>query len=247
MLDAHCHLDRYESPKDVANQAALRGVFTVAVTNLPSHWQAGLPHVRSLSQVRLALGLHPLAAVHHEHEREIFRELLRLTSFVGEVGLDFSNQWKGTREVQIASFRFVAQCIASGRKFVSLHSREADSAVLDILTEFRIPVVVFHWYSGSLRMLDEILSRGHYFSVNPSMMHSEKGQRIIERIPPERILTETDGPHVKVGRHSARPWDVSLIEDHLARLWTIHPDEARKRIWSNFRQILHELGLIGVT
>lgn len=150
------------------------------------------------------------------------------------------------REIQLRSFRFVAHCVASRYKFLSLHARGADSAVLDVLTEFSIPAAVFHWYSGPLRVLDEALSHGHYFSVNPAMMRSEKGRRIVARVPPERILTETDGPYVKIGERPAQPGHVSLVENELARMWDVSPGEVRSRIWSNFRQVLHRLGLISV-
>ena len=90
MLDSHCHLDRYEDAQAVAAEAARRGVFTIAVTNLPSHFRAGVAHVRRFARVRLALGLHPLAAAEHAREISDFEALLSTTSFVGEVGLDYS-------------------------------------------------------------------------------------------------------------------------------------------------------------
>jgi len=34
ILDSHCHLERFPNPKAVAADAARRGVFTIAVTNL---------------------------------------------------------------------------------------------------------------------------------------------------------------------------------------------------------------------
>ncbi len=112
MLDAHCHLDRYPEPQRVASQAQRRGVFVIAVTQLPSHFRSGLPHSRRFERVRLALGLHPLAADAHPGERTLFSALIGQTSYVGEVGLDFSPEGKRTREVQVASLRFVASEVA---------------------------------------------------------------------------------------------------------------------------------------
>src|SRR5258708_36788929 len=89
LLDAHVHLDRYDDPAKIAKDAAVRGVFIIAVTNLPSHFIAGLPHVRNLPSVRLSLGLHPLAAADHIAERKLFLDSLSLTQFIGEVGLNF--------------------------------------------------------------------------------------------------------------------------------------------------------------
>jgi len=245
MLDAHCHLDRYKNPVDIATDSATHGVFTIAVTNLPSHFIAGLPHVRNFKRVRLALGLHPLAAVDHNRERKIFQDSIHLTSFVGEVGLDFSREGKDTRVIQLESFHLVAKSVAAGSKVVSLHSRGAESAVLDILMEYKVPIAIFHWYSGSLSVLDEVVSKGHLFSVNPAMIFSEKGKQIIARIPSEQILTETDGPYTKIGRVPARPWDVVHVEKYLSEVWAVKPESVRNRVWSNFRQMLTMLGHLG--
>jgi len=57
MLDAHCHIDQYKTPSKIAMDADKKGVFTIAMTNLPSHFLVGLPHLRSLKKIRLALGL----------------------------------------------------------------------------------------------------------------------------------------------------------------------------------------------
>jgi TatD DNase family protein len=238
MLDSHCHLDRYEDPVAVAREADARNTFVVAVTNLPSHFAAGLSHTRSLKRVRLALGLHPLAVADHEKELPLFAELISKTSFVGEVGLDFSRAGKATMEQQVRSFRVVARHLACTPKVVSLHSRGAESAVLDILREHGIRGTVFHWYSGPLRTLEEIVEAGHSLSINPAMTVSVKGQEIIRRIPKDRALTETDGPYVQIDGQPARPWDIIRVEEHLATLWGTTPVDARRQVWQNFRQLV---------
>jgi TatD DNase family protein len=227
----------------VVSDSADRGVFTIAATNLPSHFRIGLSHIHNHPQVRLGLGLHPLAANEHVHELELFEKFLHLTSFVSEVGLDFSRIGKETRDIQMASFRSIANLLAKVPKVVSLHSRGAESTVLDILIEFNIPSVIFHWYSGPLGQLDEVITRGHYFSVNPAMILSEKGKKVIARIPPDRLLTETDGPYIKIGREPARPWDVQLVENYLSNIWNIQREEVRGLVWLNLQTILQKLGL----
>jgi TatD DNase family protein len=247
MLDCHCHLDRFEDPVRLAAQASARDVFIVAVTALPSHFQMGLSHVQKLNRVRLAIGLHPLAAAEHERERVLFCDLLPQTSFVGEVGLDFSREGRGTKQIQTDTFRLVAEKIAGSPKFISLHSRGAETAVLDTLTEFQVTHTVFHWFSGPLGVLDEVVRQGHFFSVNPAMTRSAKGKAIIERIPPERVLTETDGPYVDCCSEPAKPWHVECVEQFLSSTWNCTPDDARSRIWSNFRRLLANLGLVATS
>ena len=114
------------------------------------------------------------------------------------------------------SFRFVLKVLRGKEKFVTVHSRRAESAVLDMLEEEGRSPVVFHWFSGSTTVLRRALARGHFFSINPAMAGSPNGKKVIAALPPERVLTETDGPFVQVGGRPAVPLDVGLVEDYLA-------------------------------
>lgn len=241
MLDSHCHLDRYESAHEIAAQAAGRGVFTIAVTNLPSHFRQGLPHVRQLRRVRLALGLHPLAVANHSAQIQEFERCFALTSFIGEIGLDFSREGKATADAQLEAFERVVQLLGTSSKFVSVHSRRAEADVLRVLSRHNIRGVVFHWYSGTLNALQRVLADGHFLSVNPAMTLSPSGQEIIKRIPSDRLLTETDGPYVRVNDRPVRPWDVEVVERHVATLWKTSPSDVRATVWRNFQGIVGAL------
>lgn len=238
MIDTHCHLDLYERPTDVADRANRAGVLTVAVTNLPSAFDRANPHVRQFKNLRLALGLHPILVTQHTAERARFEELIESTSYIGEVGLDFSPEG-AARDLQVESFRFVLKVLRGKQKFVTVHSRRAEAAVLDLLEEEGRSPVVFHWFSGTIAVLRRALARGHFFSINPAMAGSPNGKKIIAALPPERVLTETDGPFVQVGGRPAVPSDVGLVEEYLAAVWKVQGPEARARVRENF------LGLVG--
>lgn len=55
--------------------------------------------------------------------------------------------------------------------------------------------MIFHWYSGAVGLISDIIEQGYYFSINEAMTLSKNGQAIIEKIPKERILTESDAPY----------------------------------------------------
>lgn len=242
MLDAHCHLDLYPDPSKIAAEAERAGVFTVFVTNLPSAFDLAYPHAVRFEKVRIAVGLHPLTAdLHTQSELNRFRQLVQMTSFIGEIGLDFSRDGLPTREKQVRSFRFVLQSLENQARFVTIHSRQAEAAVLDLLEENYDHPVVFHWYSGSLNDLDLAVARGHFFSVNPSMIRIKKGRNLVERIPRDRILTESDGPFVSIGSRHVVPADVHLVERGLAEIWASEPSLVRKAVANNFRQLLKPL------
>ena len=241
MLDTHCHIDLYPDPTRVAQAAERAGVSTIVVTNLPSAYQKAAPHIKQFKRLRLALGLHPLVAEQHAKERAAFARLVSDCFYIGEVGLDFSREGYATKDIQIESFRFVLETLRDTPKLITLHSRRAEATVLEMLDEFGRTPVIFHWYSGPIKVLNAALEAGHYFSINPAMTQSPGGQKIITALPPERILTETDGPFMKVGTRTAVPADVVQVEKELATRWGQTRDEASERIQSNFSTLLQTI------
>lgn len=77
---------------------------------------------------------------------------------------------------------------------------EPQRAVLDLLEEL-LPTdrgtAVLHWFTGSASETRRALDLGCYFSVNEMMLASASGQRVVQVVPIERLLTETDGPFVQ--------------------------------------------------
>jgi TatD DNase family protein len=242
MLDAHCHIDLYEDPHRIVREMERRKVTIIAVTNLPDHFELGYAHVQGLRHIRLALGLHPLLADrHNKAQMRKFERLLRKTSFIGEVGLDRSREGMNTYKKQVDSFRFVLGAIKDQPRFVTLHSRGAESAVLQLLSEYGLTGCVFHWYSGPATLVDEIVDAGHYLSVNPAMTKSARGRKIIESVAQEHVLTETDGPYLRVGTRPAEPSDVAHVVEFLARAWNVSSKVAEKQVHSNFSRALAPL------
>jgi len=242
MLDTHCHIDQYPDPLAIAQLAERKRVTTIGVTTLPSHFQEGKEFVKDFRYVRLALGLHPLAVEQHTpKELALFKQLLPSTAFIGEVGLDFSRHGKATAARQQASFQYVLEQIKSRPRFLTLHSRGAEARVLEMLIEYQSPVAVFHWYTGPIAHVEKIQASGHYFSINPAMLQSENGRRIIQQIAPARVLLETDGPYVQVENRTVLPTDGELTIKRLAALWQIDANELQAQIRNNFNLLMQPI------
>ena len=197
MIDTHCHFDMMPQPETYIRQKERAGDIVIGMTNLPSHFQMGRPHLKGYKHIRLALGLHPLLAAENKTEIPLFKRLVDQTSYIGEIGLDFSREGISTKKEQITVLREVLGTIQGRNKIVSVHSRRAEKELLSLLCEYGIKNVIFHWYSGSVDLIPAILERGFYFSINEAMCRSKNGQAIIAKIPKDRILTETDAPYNK--------------------------------------------------
>lgn len=194
LIDTHCHFDILSSPEDYIRMTESAGNITIGMTNLPSHFEIGYLHMRSFHHVRLALGFHPLLASENQHELPNFVSLIDKTSYIGEIGLDFSKEGFSTKDAQIFSLRTILNALRGKNKIISVHSRKAEDVLLDLLKEYEIHNVIFHWYTGRISLIQNIIDEGYYFSINEFMTTSMLGRRIISTIPKDRILTETDAP-----------------------------------------------------
>jgi len=106
-------IDLYPNPNSVIKESERNGIITIGMTNLPSHFIVGYPHTRNLKKVRLALGLHPLMASSHNKEFPFFMKYIDMTSYIGEVGLDFSKDGISTKDIQINSFTKVLKAVTN--------------------------------------------------------------------------------------------------------------------------------------
>jgi TatD DNase family protein len=241
MIDTHCHIDLYKNPFDVLNECEKAGIVTIGMTNLPSHFEIGYKHIQPYKKARLALGMHPLYSEQHAKEFPAFVENISKTSYIGEIGLDFSKEGIATKNMQIDSFKKILNVLKGKRKLLSLHSRRAEKEVLEYLIEFEIKSAIFHWYSGPVSLIDKIIEAGYYFSINTAMIKSEAGRKIIDKIPINNILTETDGPFIETNGRKVKPSDVKLVEDYLSCLWKKSQGEVSLLIRNNFANIILDI------
>ncbi|MGG8495459.1 Qat anti-phage system TatD family nuclease QatD [Tenacibaculum sp. TC6] len=237
-IDTHCHIDMFKNPKQVLKACESNCIITIGMTNLPSHFEIGLSHVQNCKYVRFALGLHPLLTERHKGERIKFKRNVDKTSYIGEVGLDFSKEGISTKEEQIESFEYVLNAIKGKKKIVSLHSRRAENEVLSYLIKYDIKTAIFHWYTGTLTSLKKIIDNGYYFSVNTSMINSQSGQKIISKIPLNLLLTETDAPYTTLFNRTTKPEDVKYVITYISQVYNKTEKEIENIIYNNFQTII---------
>lgn len=194
MIDTHCHFDMMPNPETYIRERERQGDIVIGMTNAPSHFQMGYQYVQRFKHICLALGFHPLLAHELQEELSLFERLIDKTSYVGEIGLDFSREGVLTQEIQIKSLERILAIVSGKNKIISVHSRNAEQQLLSLLKKYHIKNVIFHWYSGELSLVPDILDAGYYFSINEAMVSTLKGKKIIDNLPSDRMLTETDSP-----------------------------------------------------
>ncbi len=245
LVDFHCHLDLFPNHLEILRECENLGIKTLTVTNAPRVWAQNQLFAKDCQHVRVALGLHPQLAHAYANELNLFEKYLPDTRYVGEVGLDGAPEYANTLETQRQVFRTILNlCAQSGGKILTVHSRRASREVIDLIGN-HFPsskgCTVLHWFTGTIKEALVAVEAGCYFSVNIKMLTSPQKIKLIERLPQDRILTESDGPFIKLGKSLMYPKDIEKVVEKLAPLWTTDIDSAALIIRNNLKTLLSRM------
>jgi TatD DNase family protein len=233
LIDTHCHVDAYPTPAAVLAAARDVAVRVVAVTEVPGGYRRLHTRLGSRSGVDAALGFHPLrVGATATQDLTHFLRLLPTASWVGEIGLDFSRADARTRRTQLQVFEGILADPHLQHLPTTVHSRGAEGETIGRLAQARTRAVL-HWYSGSLGHVDDALNAGMFFSINPSMLRSNKGASLLRHLPRARVLLETDGPYSRFNNKTATPADLVPAIGQLAQLWDMAAVDARRIVVHN--------------
>ena len=219
LYDTHFHLDLQKDKHGAIENIAKNEVYTIAMTNLPDLYQKEVSLYRQ-KYIRIALGFHPELIHEYPNKIPVMWKYLADARYIGEVGLDFTD--KSHAKEQIAFFsELIARCKNDRNKIISIHSRGAENEILDIIgTKFKFTPIL-HWYSGTIGNLKIACERGYYFSVNLSMTRTKKFAQILECIPNDKILLETDSPFTstKISHLDSLKIVNEFLESHGINSW----------------------------
>lgn len=228
-LDAHAHVAADVTPTQV------RGLGQSVVFAMTRSVKEALytlrPGAASSDNLVWGLGSHP--GVEHavsQFDGDGFERAVARFALVGEVGLDR----RGDLNAQTAVFRRVLSVVKGQPVLLSVHSVGQRTAVLDEIERAPHPGLILHWFNGSADEVERAVGLGCYFSVNAAMSRAS-----LERIPYDRVLTETDYPSSRTKTGASRPGDVSLIEQLLTEQYGFNP---RQRVWRNLADLCRRSG-----
>ena len=93
-----------------------------------------------------------------------------------------------------------------------------------MVSEIGIKKAVFHWYSGSPEVLNQIINNGYYISATPALAYSPPHRAAVTHMPLDKILIETDSPVAYHGEAS-EPSHLLKTLHHLSLLKNISIEE----------------------
>ena len=219
LVDGHTHLEELNDltkSLQEAKEAGVCGILAVGM-DVESNKKALQIAGANPRYVYPALGYHPWQIKEEEVEANLtfVRGHVEEGVALGEIGLDYRIKVK--KELQWEVFGNLLDIAFGSNKPIIIHCRYSHRRAFEMVKERKMEKAVFHWYSGSLALLDEILTRGYFISATPALVYSPPHQEAIKRAPIEKILLETDTPVSYQGKE-AKPKDVRVSLGEVARL-----------------------------
>lgn len=185
--------------------------------------------------VYASVGVHPHEAISvKEEDYKTLENWLQQDKVValGEIGLDFYYDFS-PRDIQRQVFKRQLKICENVTKPVIIHSREASQEVFDIIKDSKVRKGVVHAYSGSLELALEYIKLGFYIGVGGvlTFKNANKLLNVVENIPLEHILIETDSPYlapvpVRGTRNNSQ--NLKYIVEKISEIKQIEPEKVEK-------------------
>lgn len=161
---------------------------------------------------------------------------------IGEIGLDY--YWnKENKEIQKQAFIMQIEMANRLSLPITIHTREAVSDTLEILKQHPVQQKgVFHCCPLNRELVKEALKLGFYisFAGSATFKNSKNVQEIVEMVPNDRMLIETDAPYlapepVRGTRNDSR--NVRYIAEKIANIKSISTEEIAEITYQNALRI----------
>ncbi|WP_312070789.1 TatD family hydrolase [Anaerotignum propionicum] len=178
-----------------------------------------------------SVGIHPHEL--YDMSSQTIEELRRLSQHkkvvaIGEIGLDYYYDTH-PRELQQFWFRQQLRLAESVNKPVIIHSRDASQETFDIMSASNVRKGVIHCYSGSAPMAVEYTKMGFYIGIGGvvTFPNAKKMVEVVDAIPLEKILIETDSPYLAPAPNRGKrndPRNLEYIVTKIAEIKNISPE-----------------------
>lgn len=245
------------------------GAFTEIGFDLPSS-RAALALAERYPQVYAAVGFHPDHSDHlRDEDVETLRQMVENDQkivAIGEIGLDYHYTREGILrraaasgqepdpeslatadpepEIQKACFRRMLQLARALWLPINVHSREAAQDTYDLIVEEHgyENSGIIHCFGYPVEMAERFVKLGLYVGVGGvvTFKNSRKLKEVVERIPIERIVLETDCPYMApVPKRGTRndPRNLPYVVEEIAALRQMDPAEVIRITTENAKRV----------
>ncbi|MGX7349280.1 TatD family hydrolase [Dolosicoccus paucivorans] len=239
-INAHEHLSHYPTLQDGLRPDQITLANTMNEEDFLSTYS-----MRG-DTVFVGYGIHPWE-VTEETSLETIESFVKQADFIGEVGLDYL--WAKDKKCypkQREVFEHFVKLSKKHHKFLNIHTKDAEEDVLALLQKYPEATGIIHWYSGPLELVEDFLNLGYYFTISVDAGYSSLTDQLIDLVPLNRLLTETDGPGALewVNGQIGSPDYIPVIIDYIAKRKGLSFNEVKEVLYQNMVTLLKEYHLV---
>jgi len=248
-IDTHAHLfyPNFDGELDeLISRAKQNGVdyILVPATDLKTAWQV-VDLAKKYQMVYGAVGVHPHDT--KDWDSSLIYEIEKLAKHkkivaIGEIGLDYYYDFS-PKEKQIEAFKAQINLALKLDLPIIIHNRDSDDDMMEIIRSYCGSGLKgqFHCFNGSVENAIELVGMNFMisFTGNITYKKADNLRRILQHIPPENLLLETDSPFMTPVPHRGKrnePAYVKLVAEKIAELHKLRiEDVARITSFNAFR------------
>ena len=161
---------------------------------------------------------------------------------IGEIGLDYYWEDNPPKAFQQQVFRRQLELALELDLPVIVHDREAHGDSLAIVLEYPALRGVFHCFSGSPEMAEELLGRGWYLGFDGPITYknARRAPEVAAVTPLERIVIETDAPYLTPVPYRGQRNDsrhLTYVVEKLAEWKGVSPAEMERITLENGKRL----------
>ena len=162
---------------------------------------------------------------------------------VGEIGLDYYHK-PFDKDVQIKAFSRQIEYATQKNLPIIVHTRCATKDTVDIIKYYSKDIggkFLMHCYGESKEITKILLDLGGYFAFGgASTFKNYKKHDVIEYVPLDRIMCETDCPYLTPEPHRGKvnePKNVKYVYEQVAKVKNIDVETLAKSVEDNFKRL----------
>jgi TatD DNase family protein len=250
IIDTHCHLhdSAFADVRETARTAMSQGVYGIVAVgcDAPSN-ELTLSAGATLPKVIYpCVGFHPDRPELGETDLDKVEEQVHANqahlAAIGEVGLPWYSL-EGAADPATLMTRgrgMLDRMLTLAVRYdlaVVLHAPHgAAVGALEALERHGIERAVFHWHKAPIEVTQAIVAAGYFVSVTPEVVCRERDRDLVERVPLESLLVESDAPWAYGGEFTALPsgpWLAVRAAEEVAKLKHRPIDETMSQLCAN--------------
>lgn len=241
-IDAHSHLDFFEENiEDAIVDINKNKILTLAMSMDIESYIKNKEYSNKSKYIKPCFGIHPWSAHKVDENLEAYIPYIEESEIIGEIGLDYVwSEGRHTYDKQREVFYFMLDESIKRNKVINLHTKGAEEEVYNALKKYNYNKSIVHWYSGDLDILDKYIELGCYFTISVDIGYSDATYKILDKLPNERLLVETDGPTALkwVNGQYGYPSIIKSVVKKISDYKNIDVDELSKIIENNYNRLL---------